>query len=165
MTAADRDVGPVEDWFADDPIPFELRDQPDPAAEGSQGPVVPLCPDVESWVRDVYAATFVRKITQTQRWCPSWWAHAEAVVRLETLWRTWEVARVAEHPDAMADWLRSTLDLINPVLLSPDGPFAGCTPDRHTDPTPMPLLPAPPDWWATHPTDPTAELQGGRGDG
>lgn len=110
-------------------------------------PIQPICEDVETWVTHEYAPVYIRKINQTQRWCPSWWAHAEAIIRLTALWQTWESARAAEHPAAMAEWLHSHLDAINPVLLAADGPFASCTPDRHNDQSPMPLTAAPPGHW------------------
>lgn len=114
---------------------------------GDEPCVEPLCPDVETWVEHVYAPVFIRRITQTQRWCSRWWDHAEAIIRLTALWRTWETARAADDEAAMADWLRLVFDAINPVLLAPDGPFTSCTPDRHADQAPMPLLPAPPGHW------------------
>ena len=119
----------------------------DAAGEGQPVEVEPLCPDVETWVEHVYAPVYIRKISQTQRWCPQWWAHAEAIVRLTALWRTWEAARVADDEAALAEWLRSYFDALNPPLLAPDGPFASCTADRHSDQRPMPLEPAPPGWW------------------
>jgi hypothetical protein len=109
--------------------------------------VPPLCPDVETWVDQVYALTYIRKITATQRWCVRWWEHAEAIVRLTCLWRTWEAARAADNDTAVADWHRLYFDAINPVLLAPDGPFASCTTDRHADQTPLPLTPAPDGYW------------------
>src|SRR5690349_10635881 len=48
-----------------------------------------LYPDVEAWVAGWFAPTFARRLGTT-RWCASWWLHAEAIVRLEALWRSWE---------------------------------------------------------------------------
>jgi hypothetical protein len=120
--------------------------------DGAADVLVPLCRDVETWVNHIYAPTFIRRTTQLQRWCPSWWAHPEAIVRLTALWRTWEIARVAETGDGIADWLRGYFDPINPVLLGAEGPFGSCTPDRHTDTPALPVTPAPGDWW-DHPAD------------
>ena len=137
MTTPDPAVDPAVDRAVDGT-----------AGLGEDDVLEPLCPDVQTWVEHVYAPVFIRRITPTQRWCPSWWAHAEAIVRLTALWRSWEAARASAEEAAMADWLRGSLDQLNPVLLAPDGPFSSCTPDRHTDPTPMPLHPAPPGYWA-----------------
>lgn len=143
-----------------DAVRTSLLDAVAPPAPGDGGedaeevveedePEPPLCPDVQTWVEHVYAPTYVRKITQTQRWCPSWWAHPEAIVRLTALWRTWEAARASEDDTAMADWVRAYLDAINPVLLAADaGPFASCAPDRHSEQAPMPLTAPPADYWA-----------------
>lgn len=115
----------------------------DPPDDG----VEPLCPDVQTWVEHVYAVTYIRRINQTQRWCPCWWDHAEAIVRLTALWQTWEAARISTEPSGMADWIRVYLDVLNPVLLSPDGPFASCAIDRHHEQTPMPLADPPAGHW------------------
>src|SRR5664280_1675862 len=61
---------------------------PPPAPPTPQPPQYTLT----EWVEHIYANTFIRRLGQTQRWCASWWAHAEAIVRLEALWRTWEAA-------------------------------------------------------------------------
>jgi hypothetical protein len=108
----------------------------------------PLFPDVATWVDNVYAVTYVRRLSQSQRWCARWWAHSEAIVRLTCLWRTWESARAATYDAAMADWHRLYFDAINPVLLSPDGPFASCTVDRHRDSVPLPLTQPPAGYWS-----------------
>lgn len=125
-----------------------ITDEPAESA-GEPEPVEPLCADVTTWVEHVYAPTFIRRISQTERWCASWWGHPEAIVRLQALWQTWEAARAAAGGAAMADWLRLYLDQINPVLLSPDGPFAACTTDRHTEPVPLPVTAPPADYWTT----------------
>jgi hypothetical protein len=110
--------------------------------------VEPLCADVETWVEHIYTVIYIRKISQHQRWCPQWWAHAEAIVRLTALWRTWESARISDEESALADWLRVYFDAINPVLLAADGPFASCTVDRHSDQRPMPLDEPPIGYWS-----------------
>lgn len=115
----------------------------------------PLCEDVATWVELIYAPTFPRRLNSSVRWCPQWWRHAEAIVRLTALWRSWEAARASEEAAAMADWLRGYLDPLNPVLLSPDGPFAACTPSRHSDSEPLPLQTPPVDWFTGAELDPS----------
>ena len=110
-------------------------------------PIEPLCEDVETWVEHVYAVVYVRKVGQVQRWCPQWWAHAEAIVRLTALWRTWEAARASDEDSAMADWLRTYFDALNPVLLADDGPFASCSADAHREQRPLPLTAPPVGFW------------------
>jgi len=65
------------------------------------------------------------------RWCPQWWAHAEALSRLEALWRTWEAARL-DPLQGIAVWYRDFCDPQLLVLFSPAGPFAQCTAERHS---------------------------------
>jgi len=65
------------------------------------------------------------------RWCPQWWAHAEALSRLEALWRTWEAARL-DPLQGIAVWYRDFCDPRLLVLFSPAGPFAQCTAERHS---------------------------------
>lgn len=86
------------------------------------------------------------------KWCTNWAAHAEAQIRLEVLWHTWEAA-MAAAPDsdpqwgAVDEWLRLRLDHHAAALLDPDGPFAGCIPARGADPgrcsAPRPLAQRP----------------------
>ena len=88
------------------------------------------------WVDEVFArlATGHRA-----RWCTSWADHAEAHIRLEALWHTWEAAMAAApgvDPQwaAVDEWLRVRLDHHVGYLLDVDGPFAGCIPAKGTDP-------------------------------
>ena len=50
------------------------------------------------WVREVFAPVFARSIGGPVKWCAQWWAHGEAVLRLEALWRSWEVLPLVEIP-------------------------------------------------------------------
>jgi len=76
-------------------------------------------------------------------WCPEWWRHAEAIARLEALWRAWEHLRL-DPATGMSVWFRDHADHHMGVLLSADGPFKGCKPDKHGERLePLPLtLPA-----------------------
>ena len=108
----------------------------------------PRFPDLESWVHEFFVLTFGRAGEQA-RWCAQWWDHPEAVLRLDALWRTWEVASV-DPVHGVADWIRNHLDPNLAVLFSPDGPFGGCAEDRHT-PQPVLSVSPPPDDFATPP--------------
>lgn len=121
----------------------------DPAQPGSgQAPVEPRYPALEPWVVDYFAPMFSRPISPAVRWCAQWWDHAEAISRLEGLWRSWETARLDELR-GMAVWYRDFLDAQLAVLLSAGGPFAQCTPDRHAPTKALATTPAPPGYW-TH---------------
>jgi hypothetical protein len=122
-------------------------------AAGKTRPFEPAYPSLEKWVTDHFAPTFARALTPTTRWCAAWWDHAEAISRLEGLWRTWEVARL-EPLAGIATWYRDYLDPQLAVLLSPTGPFHGCTADRHEAAKPLPLSLAPDGHWVGPQTPP-----------
>ncbi|WP_306332261.1 DUF4913 domain-containing protein [Streptomyces sp. KL118A] len=72
-------------------------------------------------------------------WCPSWWAHAEAIARLSALWRAFEYL-CADPSLGLSNWWLHHADPHLAVLLSPDGPFHACGgPDGHRAPEPLPL--------------------------
>ncbi|GEM32376.1 hypothetical protein NN3_33830 [Nocardia neocaledoniensis NBRC 108232] len=76
-------------------------------------------------------------------WCPQWWRHPGAVVRLDALWRAWEYCR---HVGAfgISQWLLDHADPHVRVLLSPSGPFQHCSGEhghRATEPLPVVDLP------------------------
>ena len=66
---------------------------------------------------------------QAVTWCPEWWRHAEAIARLDALWRAWEHLRL-DPATGMSVWFRDHADHHMAVLLSADGPFKGCKPDK-----------------------------------
>jgi len=115
-------------------------------SEGGEAPFEPFYPRLEEWVSDYFAPMYARTFTPTERWCATWWDHAEAISRLEALWRSWEVARLDELR-GMALWYRDFLDGQLVVLMSPTGPFAACTPDRHAAARPLATTPAPTGYW------------------
>jgi hypothetical protein len=88
---------------------------------------------------------------QRWHWCPQWWRHAEAIWRLELLWRSWEVSRL--HATGMSTW-SVELDRHLRELLGDDGPFRQCRvaeadrAARHTDLPHATADPAPHGWWA-----------------
>ncbi|MGY1749153.1 DUF4913 domain-containing protein [Modestobacter sp. SYSU DS0511] len=75
-------------------------------------------------------------------WCPAWWKHAEAIVRLKAMWRSWEHLRL-DAVTGMPVWLRDHADHHMRILTDSDlGPFKGCHPERdHGERLrPLPLL-------------------------
>lgn len=133
-----------------------LRTDGSGTAPGPPGQGPPYS-SVADWVTGHFAAVYSRPVSPTTRWCPRWWDHAEAVSRLEALWRTWEAAR-ADPVRGIADWYRD-LDAQLAVLTSPIGPFAQCTPDRHAGARPLPLIPVP-DGHFDPPDGPLADTAG-----
>ena len=119
---------------------------PAPSAPTVAGQLSPQFPDLESWVNEFFVLTFGRPDSRIS-WCARWWDHPEAVLRLDALWRTWEVA--ARDPLAgMAVWLRDHLDPALAVLFAHTGPFGSCTTDQHTRPPVLPVIPPPDDRWS-----------------
>lgn len=99
--------------------------------------------NVEEFVTEHLASLFRRK---PRTWCPAWWNHPEAVVRLDALWTSWEQLRL-EAGTGMSVWLRDHYDHHMSVLTSDDGPLMGCTPEYgHTErgADPLKLVPVPP---------------------
>lgn len=105
----------------------------------------PVFPTLDAWVAGWFTPTFGRRLGAA-RWCATWWRHPEAVVRLEALWRTWEVLRL-DPAFGMATWLREHFDPQRAVLFGEDGPFQACDGDAaHHPPPPLPVQPAPSGW-------------------
>lgn len=121
-------------------------------AEEDTPPVAELFyPTVDRFVAEQLAPLYRRKLGHGRIWCPDWWRHAEAITRLEALWRSWEHLR-REPALGMSVWLRDHADPHMAVLLDPDGPFAGCKPDRHGERlAPLPVTDPPPDLFTERP--------------
>lgn len=120
----------------------------EPAGRGTAEELAePVFGDVGSWVEQHLVLLVARQLGAGATWCARWWAHAEAISRLESLWRAWEVLRLDETL-GMSLWWRDHADPHLAVLLSRDaGPFAACTPQRHVDLPPLPSAAAPAGWW------------------
>jgi hypothetical protein len=123
----------------------------DDVLSGSRGAAggdpTPLYSSLDAWVAEFFATVYTRPVGGDLRWCPRWYEHPEGAIRLELLWRSWEVYRL--RPLGAVEWHRDILDHQLPTLLSDRGPFAACTPDRHEPSTPLPVVPTPPGWWDT----------------
>jgi Domain of unknown function (DUF4913) len=84
------------------------------------------------WVQEWLLPVYRRSVRGHERtWCPQWWKHAEAVARLEALWRAWEHLR-QDPATGLSVWFRDHADHHMTVLLDADGPFKGCD-GRHCD--------------------------------
>src|SRR4051812_5117020 len=99
----------------------------DPEAEEAPPPAFG---SVDDWVDQYFLVVFSRSTGSTLRWCSRWHDHAEAVLRLEALWRSWETLRLDPNV-GMATWLTNFLDPQLAALMTAQGTFASCTPDRH----------------------------------
>jgi len=117
---------------------------PDAAASEAGPPFA--CASLPEFVEAVIAPLYARHGTSSGGWCPSWWEHQEARVRLHAVWRAWESLRL-DPSLGIARWLRDIADPQIDRLRDPDrGPFAACG-DRHLQPPDLPLTPAPEGFW------------------
>lgn len=136
-------------------LPAPARDARPKPAVASQDPggndvpageaVEPLYGSLLEFVTQAFTPVYCRVPSPTLRWCASWWDHAEAIYRLEALWRSWELYRL-EPRLGIASWLRDYLDPQLRELTSPTGPFASCTADRHSPSTPLRTEPPPEEY-------------------
>ncbi len=125
-------------------VEAQLEDLTVPPA--ASPPAEPFFSDLESWVRERFAPMYGRAVGGELRWCAQWWQHAEAISRLEALWRAWEVLRL-DAGLGMAIWYVQYLDPQLNVLCSNRGPFARCKPDHHEPDRGLSVEPAPAGTW------------------
>ncbi|MEU4778283.1 DUF4913 domain-containing protein [Micromonospora sp. NPDC023633] len=148
--------GPAGDPIADlSALLGQLAGDPDvtpPAATppaGDDAAPEPAYRNVEAFVADYLAHVVERRLatgpTSGVNWCPRWWAHPEAISRLYALWRAWETLRVSDPQTGMSIWWRDHLDPHLTALAAEYGPFSRCSPDKHTEPRPLPVELAPPE--------------------
>ncbi|MDF1480337.1 DUF4913 domain-containing protein [Leifsonia sp. H3M29-4] len=81
----------------------------------------------------------------SNRWCTKWWYHAEAIARLEAMWRAWELLRL-DPGEGGSNWWLSHADPHMRVLLSENGPFRHCRKGLHAEdgrlsPLPVEVVP------------------------
>ena len=56
------------------------------------------------------------------RWSARWWESAEAITRLDAIWRAWETLRL-DPGTGLSVWLKDHADYHLAILMSPTGPF------------------------------------------
>lgn len=140
--------------------------QPDPTTDSAAVPAVPeahadgqqdeasakfatLAEFMDWWV-----TVWEQKISTGRKpvWCPRWFEHPEAVLRLEALWRSFEAAR-QDPLNGMATRLRDIADHHMGQLTGEASPFRRCKESGHqppelelsTDPIPAGYLDQRPD--------------------
>jgi Domain of unknown function (DUF4913) len=153
---SEREGDEWDEAFADAPDKQHSDEQPQP-----------MYPSVEAWVVG-YFSQIIRRPRKTQTcWCPEWWQHAEAVARLEALWRAWEFLRL-DGTTGPSVWWRDHLEPHLGLLLDIErSPFAECGEDRGHNTAlddilpPLKIAAAPPGWWG----DDADEEEQGDGDG
>ena len=119
----------------------------DPAADPPADPAPSLYyGSVDEFVREYVCKMFRRNVGETgradYRWSARWWESAEAITRLEALWRSWEHLRL-DPATGMSVWLRDHADHHLGVLMSPSGPWSTSR-DTAGPGQPLPYEPPPP---------------------
>lgn len=112
-------------------------------------------PNVLEFVTDRLAYFVPRPAPGSGRvWCPQWFAHAQALSRLDSVWRAWEMLRF-DPALGMSNWWIHHADPHMRALMDPvTGPFADCV-SGHTGEEPLPLD-LPPDGLFTDQRQPSS---------
>ena len=146
VAAVDVIKVPDDEWEDVDLEADGVGQEGGPDGDAGEEVPEPYFPNVDVFVRELLAPTYRRSLEGNHRvWCPEWWRHAEAINRLESLWRAWENLRL-DPATGMSIWWRDHADHHMPALLAPDGPFKGCGSDRGHQPRApaLPVSAAPP---------------------
>lgn len=101
----------------------------------------------EEFLVDQLLPMYIRIIdSKNGTWCRKWYLHAEALSRIEALWRAWEHLRL-DGKTGMSVWWRDHADPHMAVLLNQKGPFHECDLETHKNPNPLPCDIAPDGWF------------------
>ena len=100
-------------------------------------------PTVDDFVREFLCQTFRRPVGPGSplRWSARWWESAEAIIRLDAIWRAWEALRL-DPATGMSVWVKDHADYHLAVLMSPTGPFRNSE-DTAKITEPLPYEPPP----------------------
>ena len=112
-----------------------------------------LYPNVAAWVAGFLAPLYAHEWNEMDRewkWCSRWWLHTEAVVRLEAMWKAWELLRLDPGTGASTGLLHHA-DPAMAALTSPTGTFRRCKPDQHKAYDALPTDPPPPGLFSPSP--------------
>jgi hypothetical protein len=88
--------------------------------------------DVENWAVKWFGQILERRASNTRRWCRRWYDHPEVVARFHVLHAAYRQAETTGSALDMSSWFVDHLDKHLDVIFSADGPFAGCSPQRHS---------------------------------
>lgn len=115
-----------DDMFADEEFDND-GDAEDLDTEDESEELEPEFESVYQFVEEHLVHVYARHMQHKpgRLWCPRWFVHAEAVSRLEALWRAYESLRL-DPATGMSVWWRDHVDHHMRVLMAPDGPFEGC---------------------------------------
>lgn len=109
---------------------LELEDVPDQAPDE---PPPPRYATLDEFVQEFLLEMLWTDVEVSSRtWCPEWWKHPAAIVRLEALHRSFEHLRL-DPSTGMSVWLRDHADYHMGVLTDPNGLFKGCSNSKGHD--------------------------------
>ncbi len=98
----------------------------------SQPDTDPIFTTLNDWVTRWMLPLFRRELDgRSTTFCVQWWRHPEAYYRLDALWKSWEFMRL-KPGTGTAVWVKDYLDPHMGVLMSSNGPMAGCTLKKHS---------------------------------
>ncbi|MGN2642249.1 DUF4913 domain-containing protein [Nocardia takedensis] len=127
---------------------------------------------VQDFAEQYFFKLYMREVIvrDEHRWCPKWWDHPEALVRMESIWRTWEHYRL-QGPTGISLWLTNHADPHMQRMMDPEGPFIYCHARKghlsqgNSVLRPLPHLPAPLGWLDEIGAEEMAAAHAGRDDG
>lgn len=90
-----------------------------------------LFPDSGTWMAEWLVPVVRRPMRAGVTWCPQWWDHPEALVRVDALWRAWEAARTAGGEGMSMWWITHFESHWAALTDSARGPFAACKDQTH----------------------------------
>ncbi|WP_433656053.1 DUF4913 domain-containing protein [Nocardia sp. CA-128927] len=84
--------------------------------------------NVVEFVENYLSLVYRRQVTDLSDtvWCPEWFQHAEAVARLDAMWRAWEHFRL-DGSTGLSVWFLDHADPHMAKLFDPKGPFKYCS--------------------------------------
>lgn len=118
------------DAFGDEEI------QPAPSGHSHDQPEPELVySSAVEFFAELLAQSYVREVNEgaTFAWCPEWYKHPEALIRMEAIWRAWEHLRL-EPALGVSTWWLNHADPHMRVLMDKEGPFKKCAYDGHKPP-------------------------------
>jgi hypothetical protein len=84
---------------------------------------------------ELLAQSYLREVNEGAAfvWCPEWYKHPEALIRMEAIWRAWEHLRL-EPALGISTWWLNHADPHMRILMDKEGPFKKCAYDGHKPP-------------------------------
>jgi len=155
---SDLAAEPIDDAITDQLTEQQWQQLDQAARQAVAELFTPLAPEppprlyyatVDDFVREFLCPTFRRPVGPGTplRWSARWWESAEAIIRLDAIWRAWETLRL-DAGTGLSVWLKDHADYHLAILMSPTGPFRNSE-DSARITEPLPYEPPPPGLFST----------------